>query len=203
MSSPLSARIDRLSRLAILLLLVSSVLGAVLVLVKGRPAPLAMAPSALQADTVTFQALDETVMMSASLAMTERPLFWEDRRPSQSATVLPVAAPVSLDAGAMDQATLLGIFSSLGQSGVIIKVADKRLRVLLNEQVEDWTLISIDQNRAIFEGPGRNGALREVELELQQVPVRPTASLGRPPVDGRTNDTTSMQEDSEQQPGQE
>ena len=161
-----SRRITRLIKILLLLLVAAALVGAALVLGTDRPAPLAMAPSALEAERLQLAALASR----ESSDMVYRPLFWEGRRPLEEPAQVVVNEPQRPNR--LEEVRLLGVFSTTGQAGVILTVRNERRRVVLGETVEGWRLVGVTAGQAIFERGGNDAendeSLRQVALELER-----------------------------------
>lgn len=162
-----SRRITRLIKILLVLLVAAALVGAALVLGTDRPAPLAMAPSALQADSLRITPL----LDRQSNDLVYRPLFWAGRRPLEEPSREVIVEPQQT-ASSLQGARLLGVFSSGGQSGGILSLGNERRRVLVGDSVEGWELASINAGQAIFESAGNNAEnddnRRRVVLELER-----------------------------------
>ncbi len=88
-----------------------------------------------------------------------RPLFWESRRPVEQ-VVVTGKDKVSPDRGAkLKDVTLKGVFGDDETAGIIVKVKDKKRRILLGEEIDGWTLASVKPNEAVFSAGGRTKRL--------------------------------------------
>lgn len=162
-----SRRIGSLTKLLLLLLLLGAVLGGVLVLGTDRPEPIAMAPSALQEESLELA----PQLGRATNDLVYRPLFWAGRRPSQEPE--PVVVQEQTPVYRLDEVVLLGVFGSGGRSGVIVEVAGESRRLLLGEQLDGWTLETITEQRADFSRAGDDESAARESLELEHVRVAP------------------------------
>ena len=146
-----------------LLFALSLLLGALLVMTRQPPA--ALPPARATLVPVPLVMPDETgATLAGELAgeIVQRPLFWRARRPLETETA---SEPVVVATGsrALDDVRLVGLFSSGDQAGVILRVAGDRRRLLVGEQLDTWTLDSLDAKVASFSGP--DGRRRRIELE--------------------------------------
>lgn len=118
----------------------------------------------------------EKVDAAQSSQIRERPLFWTSRRPSQSSGGTGEAAGESAKSGSINKVKVVGLFGGGDSSGIIALVRAKKRRILLNEQVEGWTLESVERNEVVF---ARDGRRKKVVLMPQKYVVTPgTANSG-------------------------
>lgn len=83
-----------------------------------------------------------------------RPLFWPDRRPAAAAAVDPAADKAGARRGELEKVTLLGVFGSGAEAGVIALVKQSQRRVHVGEKVLGWQLAEVSGNRARFTEAG-------------------------------------------------
>ena len=114
------------------------------------------------ADTRLLSA--EVVDADLSNEIRTRPLFWSSRRPVQPVAVSAEVVDKPESQGGLDKMKLVGLFGSGEKVGIIALVKGKKRRILLKEDVEGWTLDSVERNEAIF----TNGPRREKLILLQQ-----------------------------------
>ena len=113
-----------------------------------------------------------------------RPLFWESRRPVEPVAVTDKAEDSRVKKeGKLKDVTLLGVFGGGATAGIIVKVKDKKRRILLGEEIEGWTLESVQANKVVFSAGGRTKKLQLLARnDFVDVPPATggTASPGRP-----------------------
>jgi len=121
--------------------------------------PEAVAPAA---DALTVREIRSLSGLSSqqSDAIRARPLFWESRRPIATQVVKADAGAAKEKAGKMKDIKLLGVFGGGDTVGIIVRVKDKKRRVLVGEEIDGWTLQSADANEVVFTGGGRTQTLR-------------------------------------------
>lgn len=114
------------------------------------------------------------------LALQERPVFWQSRRPleltpqkAESGKKKQPAVPDKNDP--INGAKLLGIFRS-DVSGVIVEYEGRRVRLRMGESVDGWTLSTLDAEEASFSS-GR--MLVAVRLEHAFVKAPPPTAVGQ------------------------
>ena len=153
-----------------LLLLVWGLLGTLVNLFSGGPAPVYPSEDSLQVESL---ALEEPLSDEAASAMIARPLFWESRRPLDDRPlelIIPKSEPPK--AKKLEGVTLRGVFGVGDSLGAIVTVNGKTIRVTNNEPIKGWRLESYSNGAAVF----TNGDNRQsVPLEL----VTPTVSVSR------------------------
>lgn len=114
---------------------------------------------------------------SQFLALLERPLFSETRRPPPPP---PPPNPVAPPPDTLSTAQLVAVFDSAQVVSVILRIQDKNRRVRLHEAVDGWVLRSVHSHGATFE---HSGQVRQLSLQRAKVgeAVRGTP-LGSTPV---------------------
>lgn len=102
-------------------------------------------PAVANADTSRF------------IAMLDRPLFSPTRRPP------PPPPPPQAEKAPEDNlstAQLSGIFLGANDGGIIVQIAGKHRRLRLREQIEGWTLSSVQDRSVVFSKDGQTRALQ-------------------------------------------
>ncbi len=99
-------------------------------------------------------------------ATVTRPLFWPERRPPLLASLEPEPA-LSAGPDPFDDATLMGVFATGPDAGVIVDISGVRQRVALNASLHGWVLDSVEPREAIFtrQGPAGRGVRQRLALE--------------------------------------
>ncbi|GKT22027.1 hypothetical protein [Acidovorax sp. SUPP3334] len=124
-------------------------------------------PGVTNADTTQF------------IAMLDRPLFSFTRRPPPPPP--PPKAPDEVQVDNLSTARLSGVFAGDGAGGIIIEVAGKQRRARLNDDVDGWTLQSINGRNVTFV---KNGQSRVLQLPRAAVTaytgMAPAAPVGAP-----------------------
>ncbi|MDG2047007.1 MAG: hypothetical protein P8J79_07300 [Halioglobus sp.] len=109
-----------------------------------EPAPVMPAASSLQVDRVLY---DRDISGDSPQAMVSRPLFWPGRHVYIPDPVGNLEAPVVTRGSAViNQIKLRGLYPG----GAIISYNGKGSRVLLGEAAEDWKLIELLPEAAVF-----------------------------------------------------
>jgi hypothetical protein len=110
---------------------------------------------------------------SRFVAMLERPVFSPTRRP-------PEAKPASKEgdqpADGMGTARLLGLFQGAGDGGAIVLLGGKPRRVRLNDSVDGWKLVAVQQRAVTFERNGQAHSLQLPRATLASAPALPPAA---------------------------
>lgn len=133
-----------------------------------------VAPVAKEADVSSgLPSSAQTVPIENSrvIGLLDRPLFALTRRPPPPPPPPPVAPPVDV----LSNARVVAVYAGPGGGGVVLNLAGKSRRVRLNENIEGWTLQSIDGRNATFTSSGQNRSLQLGRAAL-------TASSGAKPL---------------------
>lgn len=99
------------------------------------------------------------------IALLDRPLFALTRRPPPPPPPPPVPPPVDT----LASARLLAVYSGEGGAGAVVDVGGKSRKVRLNENVEGWTLKSIEGRSATFSSGGQSRALHIARSTLTKI----------------------------------
>lgn len=121
-------------------------LGAILVMIRQPPAAIPPAPSTLSAVSIE---LPSPPLSEDAGEMLVRPLFWSTRRPEPAAGPVEAPTPV-LGPDVLDKVRLLGVFAAGDSAGVIINVAGQRQRLMVGEELQQWTLQGLSAAGAKF-----------------------------------------------------
>lgn len=104
-----------------------------------------------------------------------RPLFWEGRRAlvaqNQSAS-----RKQGRGVGQLKDIKLQGVFGAGETAGVIIKLKDQQRRVMVGEEINGWTLESVDTNEVVLSSGGRQESL---QLRKGTVAAKATVPVAR------------------------
>lgn len=95
---------------------------------------------------------------SQFIAMLDRPLFSMTRRPPPPP---PPPAHAEAPVDTLSTARLTGVFRGAGAGGIIINIAGKDRRVRLNEAIDGWTVLAIQERNVTF---ARGGNTRTLTL---------------------------------------
>ena len=173
----------RVELVAILLALVVALqLGWLLLRLLLPPAPAPIEPtdaSLTVADRIAERLLDTR----GSAELRERPLFWDGRRPVSDSGVAVVEASAE-KVPQLKGLKLLGIFGVGEVGGIILRFDGKQQRLVVGEDINGWTLQSMDAEGATLVS-GSNGQERVVlERAMRASPVRAgVPGVGTPRVD--------------------
>lgn len=159
-----------LALLALLLIVLLQLLGFTV----GKLTTPSIDPLPPAADSVRVTALiaEEAVSSVDSLRMQTRPLFWPDRRPEAEVTAAPEPDDTSsgTPARSLQKLELTGVFGGGDSGGAIVTYKGKRQRVLVGDEIDGWTLLSVSPGEVVFSSAGARDVRR-----LSQVPVRADA----------------------------
>ena len=117
------------------------------------------APEAKDADVSSgLPSATQTLAIENSrvVVLMDRPLFALTRRPPPPPPPPPVAAPPDT----LSSARVVAVYAGPGGGGVVLNLGGKSRRVRLNENVDGWTLQSIDGRSATFTSSGQSRALQ-------------------------------------------
>jgi len=162
-TSPASSSTKQISLLArsrLLVLLCAALLLLVVIALSLRffwrepPAPILPDESALSVNGYqSYQTL-----AAAEIEISERPLFWQTRRPlaEEIAEEPEPEAPPKANRN-IDQFQLLGLFTASDAASAIVQYKKEKHRLRVGDSLEGWTLVGVEGNSALFTGEG-NGA---------------------------------------------
>lgn len=88
-----------------------------------------------------------------------RPLFWQSRRPQEDIAAVTRDDGAHGKVGKLKGIRLLGVFGAGETAGAIVQQEKSKKRILLGEEINGWTLESVEPNRVTFSSGGRSGAL--------------------------------------------
>lgn len=134
-------------------------------------------PPAADSVRVTALVTEEAVSSVDSLRMQTRPLFWPDRRPEAEVTAAPDPdeATSGAPARSLQKFELTGVFGGGDSGGAIVTYKGNRQRLLVGDEIDGWTLLSVSPGEVVFTSAG----VRDVR-RLTQVPVRADAVATAP-----------------------
>jgi hypothetical protein len=133
-----------------------------------------VAPQAKMADYASINTLPPaavTMDNNKLVAMMDRPLFSLTRRPPPPPPPPPAPAPVDT----LSNARLTALYSGAGSGGAVVNQAGKSRRVRLNEGIDGWVLVAIQEGSATFT---QGGQVRVLKLARGNLGV----SFGLPPL---------------------
>ncbi|MCB1679316.1 MAG: hypothetical protein KDI16_11605 [Halioglobus sp.] len=123
------------------------------------------------ADTLTLVPVVAPAMIAArgSEEMRARPVFWESRRPVEATVLATAVVREEVGAGPLRGVKLVGVFGAGDTAGIIALVKDQKRRILRGEQLEGWTLESVQPKLAVLVDGGRREELALVPGEVAAV----------------------------------
>ena len=121
------------------------------------------------------------VPTSRFMALLERPLFSETRRPPPPPPPPPPPVPVDV----LSNAQLSAIYAGEQLTGVIINVNGKNRRVRLNESIDGWVLRSVQGRVVTFDYGGQ-------QRQLQLMRAKVGTSAGGKPLSGAPAPSEAM-----------
>lgn len=113
------------------------------------------------------------------IAMLDRPLFAITRRPPPPPPP-PIPEKEKEPVDNLSTAQLAGIFHGANEGGIIVQIAGKHRRVRLREQVEGWTLTSVQDRGVVFSKDGQTRTLQLARANLKNYVGQPLAPSGFP-----------------------
>lgn len=109
------------------------------------------------------------ITASQSLALQARPLFWAERRPNSAVFANTIAEGTTSDgrpARRLEKLELTGIFGAGEQSGALVTHKGKRLRLLVGDELEGWTLQSVTGGDVVFVSAGARDVKRLLAMPV-------------------------------------
>ena len=155
----LLARATQLAITAFLLLIAVIAGTVILFLFRSKPDPVLPDESVM-----TFTAFQGYVAPAEEqLTITERPLFWQERRPIAAEQNIEAPEPVIEQNRNIDDFELIGLFKAGTNSSAIVMYKKEKHRLRLNEELAGWRLVDISDNAAAFE---ESSASAEEKIEM-------------------------------------
>lgn len=154
----------------LVLLFVIAAIATSLYLLLSKPEP--VLPEEAVMTHEVYQGYDLDSM--GELVISQRPLFWQGRRPIEKQEEVESAPVVAKVNRAIDEFILVGLFDSGPDSSAVVIYKDKKQRIRVGETLEGWLLIDVEANQATFKGtfdessPVEKIALYEPVLFQQQ-----------------------------------
>lgn len=138
-------------------------------------------PQALLEYPPVVSSQDDQASVTATYDFVDRPLFLFGRRP----VIVVEAAGESereqqaTEVVSLDGFTLLGVFSSQGVEGVMLKSDEgDSLRLYVGEELQGMTLAGVESRSALFSAPARSGRPDvRLAMELGSIPMPAGGSL--------------------------
>lgn len=167
--------------------LVQLVWSGIRLLTISEPEPIAPAAESLQVDDIRQSpALGE----EPSQYLGARPLFWEGRQafvPSADTPQVSEAQKVPANTN-IDQVALRGVYSSGGESGVIVDYKGERQRLRKNESIAGWTFTTLGDDGPVFESGEELRVLELKHARSAPAPAKPQAAT--PPTQDKASQSS-------------
>lgn len=163
----LTDRINLLTRIVFVLLLILVLVGAVLVMRTSMPVPVEPSPDALQPATLSLPAMGAR----PDGQLVRRPLFWASRTPYTPPDDTPEEVVPVQEGSVLDSMKVVGLAGAGDNAVIIVQIGERRRRIQINESVQGWELISISSDQATFRGETGDGNLEEQALPLERIAV--------------------------------
>ena len=132
-------------------------------------------PQALLEYPPVVSSQDDKASVTATYDFVDRPLFLTGRRPVIVAegSGEPELEQQATEVVSLDGFALLGVFSSQGVGGVMLKSDDgDSLRLYVGEELQGMTLAGVESRSALFEAPARSGRPDvRLAMELGSIPM--------------------------------
>lgn len=134
---------------AFVLLIMAVILAVALYLVRGAPAPVLPDESVM-----TFNAYEGYGATAVhELSISQRPLFWQERRLHVEEDVVEVK-PVKEKNRNIDKFRLIGLFNAGTNSSAVVMYKDTKHRLRIDDELDGWTLVAVEDNAALFRSAG-------------------------------------------------
>jgi hypothetical protein len=140
-------RFELILVLAILLLCLQLIYSGLRLLLFAGPGAVSPSPDSLVVGDILQRG---TVSAEQSEEIQSRPLFWVSRRPTEQLGASGNTDEPGGKASDIKGVKLLGIFGSGESAGVIALVNDQKQRILQGEELEGWTVESVEPNRVVL-----------------------------------------------------
>ena len=170
-------RFELLLVLAILLLCLQLIYSGLRLLLLSGPGAVAPSPDSLVVGDILQR---RAVSAEQSEEIQSRPLFWVSRRPTEQRGGTGNTDEPEGKAADIKGVKLLGIFGSGESAGVIALVNEQKRRILQGEELEGWTVESVEPNRVVL-----ISGERRTELVLLKGKV--VTPVDAPPADAAGN----------------
>ncbi|MEH6585325.1 MAG: hypothetical protein V7720_02145 [Halioglobus sp.] len=183
LSDPLRTerRVELLVLIFVVLLLLQFVWGGYRAMFPPIPDPVRPMPDSLQIAEVL--GLD-VASPEERAQIRQRPLFWASRAPLVPEPEKPKPKPAKTNVakpGKIENVKLSGVFGGGDTGGVIVIAKGKKRRVMVGEELDGWTLESVDPVSAIFTSGAQQASLALSVVEVSQS----QATSNQPSADGQ------------------
>ncbi len=161
-------RVELVALVCLLLLVLQLIWGVIRSLLPLEPAPVLPTAESMQVAAITGGGVLDPGMRGE---IVQRPLFWASREPLDAERVKKVDK--AAEAAKKDKASkkpetlkgvkLVGVFGVGDDAGIIVLSKGKKHRLTIGEELDGWTLKSVDPDKA-----GLTAGARTAQLELQR-----------------------------------
>lgn len=110
-----------------------------------------------------------SISASQSLGLQARPLFWGSRRPLAPVVANEVASSSAGNgkpARRLEGFQLTGLFGAGENGGAIVTYKTERTRLSVGDEIDGWTLLSVNAEEAVFVSAGARDARRLMPLPV-------------------------------------
>ena len=140
----------------LLVLCLQLVFGGISLLSMSPPAAIMPSADSIQVPLVKSP---ESLTAQQRNEILSRPVFWAGRRPVTAVAVREDSLANSAADSQLKGIKLVGVFGGGKSAGIIALVKDKKRRILLGEDIDGWTLDSIDAGEVVLVSGGRRERL--------------------------------------------
>ena len=177
LSDPLRTerRVELVVLVLVVILLVQFLLGGHRAMFPSMPDSVKPMPDSLQVSEVSGLSI-ATPEQRAQIR--QRPLFWASRAPLVPEPAQPEPKPKKSNAakpGKIENVKLSGVFGAGDAGGIIVIAKGKKRRLMVGEELDGWTLKSIDPVSAEFTSGAR---LAKLELSIVEISRSQLSSAG-------------------------
>lgn len=171
-------RVEAVVLLVLALLVLQLLWGLVRFILPGTADPVVPNAESLQVTSLLGAA---EVSAEEREEITRRPLFWDGRTPvavAAQAAAGAEAKPAEQKLASLDGVKLAGIFGAGQEAGIIVINKGKKQRLSVGQDINGWTLDSVDPTLAVLSSGGRQAQLKlelGVPAATQKAPRKGTA----------------------------
>lgn len=193
-------RVEAVVLLVLALLVLQLLWGLVRFILPGTADPVVPNAESLQVTSLLGAA---EVSAEEREEITRRPLFWDGRTPvavAAQAAAGAEAKPAEQKLASLDGVKLAGIFGAGQEAGIIVINKGKKQRLSVGQDINGWTLDSVDPTLAVLSSGGRQAQLKlelGVPAATQKAPRKGTAGT-RAPKQGRQAPQKKQNNDNKQ-----
>lgn len=142
-------RARQLALTCVALLLLVALVALLRSLWRELPAPILPDESALSVSSYQGYA-----PLTAELQISQRPLFWQERRPLAEEVEVVEPEPEPEVNRNIDKFQLLGLFGAGENASAIVMYKKEKHRLRLGDTLDGWTLMGVVDNSALFTSAG-------------------------------------------------